>query len=181
MKPDVNGRYWNPWPTRSPVGHENFVRWVSAHRFSRSADPLAPVVELAATSFDAREPEDELVVTWIGHSTGLVQIGGLNVLTDPVWANRASPFSFVGPKRRLAPAIPVEALPPIDVVVISHNHYDHLDLSCVRRLAVLFPQADWLTPSGVASLAASAGATRVAGWTCGATRPHARGAWTGVR
>jgi N-acyl-phosphatidylethanolamine-hydrolysing phospholipase D len=159
--PDVYGRYRNPWPTRAPGGHETFVRWVFAHRLTRPSDPPAPVLERVTPDFAARAAADQLVLTWIGHSTVLVQIGGLNVLTDPVWANRASPFSFIGPRRRLAPAVSIEALPPIDVVVISHNHYDHLDRSTVRRLAGLFPNAEWVTPNGVASLVASAGARNV--------------------
>jgi N-acyl-phosphatidylethanolamine-hydrolysing phospholipase D len=74
-------------------------------------------------------------VTWIGHATMLVQAGGLNVLTDPVFATRASPVPFAGPARAQAPGIVLQDLPHIDVVVISHNHYDHLDRASVRTLA----------------------------------------------
>jgi N-acyl-phosphatidylethanolamine-hydrolysing phospholipase D len=66
-------------------------------------------------------------VTWIGHATALVQSGGLNVLTDPIFSERASPVQFLGPKRAQPPGIALADLPPIDVVVVSHNHYDHLD------------------------------------------------------
>jgi hypothetical protein len=72
--------------------------------------------------------------TWIGHSTVLIQAGGLNILTDPIWSERASPVSFVGPKRARAPGIRFEDLPPIDLVLISHNHYDHMDLPTLKRL-----------------------------------------------
>jgi N-acyl-phosphatidylethanolamine-hydrolysing phospholipase D len=74
-------------------------------------------------------------VTWIGHATALVQAGGLCVLTDPVFAQRASPFAFLGPKRACPPGIALTDLPFIDVVVISHNHYDHLDDESIRALA----------------------------------------------
>jgi len=74
-------------------------------------------------------------VTWIGHATVLARLGGLNVLTDPVFSERASPFSFVGPKREQPPGIALNELPPIDVVLVSHNHYDHLDLPSCRALA----------------------------------------------
>ena len=74
-------------------------------------------------------------VTWIGHSTLLVRIGGQNVLTDPQFSERASPLAFAGPKRVVPPAPRLEALPRIDAVLISHNHYDHLDLDSVTRLA----------------------------------------------
>jgi len=74
-------------------------------------------------------------VTWIGHSTLLVQIAGVNILTDPHWGQRASPVGFAGPKRLVRPGIDFADLPPIHVVVISHDHYDHLDRETVRRLA----------------------------------------------
>ena len=108
-----------------------------------------------------RAAAGELALTWIGHSTVLVQIGGLNVLTDPVWADRASPLRFAGPRRRLPPAVRLEDLPPIDVVLISHNHYDHLDLATVRQLAARFPNAGWVTPIGVGVSARRAGAQQI--------------------
>jgi N-acyl-phosphatidylethanolamine-hydrolysing phospholipase D len=74
-------------------------------------------------------------VTWIGHSTLLIQVGGLNVLTDPQWSERASPFSWAGPRRLNPPGLEFADLPRIDVVMISHDHYDHLDLNTVQRLA----------------------------------------------
>jgi N-acyl-phosphatidylethanolamine-hydrolysing phospholipase D len=74
-------------------------------------------------------------VTWIGHATMLVQAGGLNVLTDPVFSERASPLRFAGPSRAQPPGIALRDLPHIDVVVISHNHYDHLDRDSVKALA----------------------------------------------
>ena len=77
-----------------------------------------------------------LRVSFIGHATVLVQTAGLNILTDPTWSERASPFGFAGPKRVNAPGVDFDALPPIDAVIISHNHYDHLDLETLSRLAV---------------------------------------------
>ena len=74
-------------------------------------------------------------LTWLGHATFLVQAGGLNVLTDPHLSERASPFGFAGPKRVMPPALEIRELPHIDAVVVSHNHYDHLDETTVRRLA----------------------------------------------
>jgi L-ascorbate metabolism protein UlaG (beta-lactamase superfamily) len=75
-----------------------------------------------------------LRVTIVGHASVLIQAGGLNVLTDPVWSDRASPLSFAGPRRVWAPGIAFEALPQIDAVLLSHNHYDHMDLATLRRL-----------------------------------------------
>ena len=74
-----------------------------------------------------------MVATWIGHASVLVQTPGLNILTDPVWSERAGPFGF-GPKRVTRPGITLDALPKIDVVLISHNHYDHMDLATLKRL-----------------------------------------------
>lgn len=77
---------------------------------------------------------DDLRISNIGHVTFLIQTQGLNILTDPVWSERASPISFAGPKRVINPGVHFEDLPPIDVVWISHNHYDHMDLSTIKRL-----------------------------------------------
>lgn len=91
-----------------------------------SAVDVAPVVP------DARV--DGLRVTMVGHATLLIQLGGLNMLTDPVWSDRASPFAFAGPKRVTSPGIELDALPPIDAILLSHNHYDHLDIAALRAL-----------------------------------------------
>ena len=77
---------------------------------------------------------DGLRITMVGHATLLIQAGGLNILTDPVWSERASPFRFAGPRRVTAPGVAWGALPPIDAVLISHCHYDHLDVATLRRL-----------------------------------------------
>jgi N-acyl-phosphatidylethanolamine-hydrolysing phospholipase D len=74
-------------------------------------------------------------ITWVGHATLLVQINGVNALTDPQWSERASPVSWAGPRRLSPPGLAFEDLPPIDIVIISHDHYDHLDFTTVKRLA----------------------------------------------
>ena len=95
-------------------------------------------------------------LTWIGHATLLVQLGGVNVLTDPIWSERASPVSFAGPRRLVPPGMRFEDLPRIHAVVISHDHYDHLDVATVERLArvhqprffVPLGMKEWLTDHG---------------------------------
>lgn len=75
------------------------------------------------------------VVTFINHATFLIQVNGLNILTDPIWSERASPFAWAGPKRVHAPGVALADLPPIDVILISHNHYDHLDADTLLTIA----------------------------------------------
>jgi L-ascorbate metabolism protein UlaG (beta-lactamase superfamily) len=77
---------------------------------------------------------DKFSITFVGHSTFLIQFKGLNILTDPIWSNRASPVSFLGPKRAKKPGIKFEDLPKIDIVLVSHSHYDHLDLPTIKKL-----------------------------------------------
>jgi L-ascorbate metabolism protein UlaG (beta-lactamase superfamily) len=91
--------------------------------------------------------DGRLCVTFINHSTTLLQLDGINVLTDPVWSERVSPLPFAGPRRHRPPGIRFEDLPPIDIVLVSHNHYDHLDVPTLRRL-----QSHIVTPLGNAAL-----------------------------
>ena len=95
-------------------------------------NPWPAAVEISPIVPEARV--DGLRVTMIGHATLLIQVGGLNLLTDPVFSDRASPFSFAGPRRITVPGVALDALPPIDAILLSHNHYDHLDLASLRRL-----------------------------------------------
>lgn len=101
-------------------------------------------------------------VTWIGHATALVQSGGLNVLTDPVFGERASPVTFLGPRRAQPPGIALDDLPAIDVVLISHNHYDHLDRFSVVRLNERSQgRTLFLVPLGLKAFLAGQGITHV--------------------
>ncbi len=78
--------------------------------------------------------EQEIALTFVNHATFLIQIGGINILTDPVWSKRASPVSWAGPARVRDPGIGLNDLPEIDIILISHNHYDHLDLETLKQL-----------------------------------------------
>jgi len=90
--------------------------------------------------------QDQVAITFVNHASVLIQIRGMNILTDPIWSERASPLSWIGPKRVRAPGIPFEKLPRIDVVLISHNHYDHLDLKTVKRLNDAFKPKFFVPP-----------------------------------
>jgi len=107
-----------------------------------------------------RENRTEAMVTWVGHSTLLIQLDGVNLLTDPQWSPRASPFSFLGPRRVTPPGLRFEDLPPIHLVLISHDHYDHLDVATVKRLADTHRPL-FVVPLGLKAWFADLGITRV--------------------
>ncbi len=118
-------------------------------------------VPVAAAKLPERPAAPGLAATWIGQSTFLLQSAEATLVTDPVFSDRASPFAWAGPKRVAPPAVALEALPPIDVVLLSHDHYDHCDLASLRRLARR-DQPLVVTPVGHKALLASVGLTRVA-------------------
>ncbi|PXV56120.1 L-ascorbate metabolism protein UlaG, beta-lactamase superfamily [Dyella jiangningensis] len=109
--------------------------------------PSKPLPSLDPRPSWTRPVETGLRATWLGHSTVLLEIDGVRVLTDPVWGERASPFSFMGPKRFQPVPVDIAALPPLDAVLISHDHYDHLDYPSIRALAKL--QVPFITSLGV--------------------------------
>ncbi len=100
-------------------------------------------------------------MTWIGHSSFLIQVAGVNILTDPIWSDRASPVSFAGPKRLVPPAVRFDDLPRVDVTFLSHDHYDHFDDDTIRRLVARFPKMSWFVPLGVRRLVEARRATLV--------------------
>jgi L-ascorbate metabolism protein UlaG (beta-lactamase superfamily) len=140
-------RFFNPGAPQAS-GFLAALRWKlttrpePGARFVPDVEPSKPPPHVAA---------DELRVTLINHSTVLLQLGDLHVLTDPIWSKRASPFTWIGPARRRAPGVRWDDLPRIDIVLISHNHYDHLDLAALRRLADR-GQSQFIVPTGVARL-----------------------------
>lgn len=158
------GGFRNPWVNAAAPTFGSVLKWALVHRTTRPrpVDPDASVFRLLEPQLTApRAAPDRLIVTWVGHSSFLLQVGGLNVLTDPVWSARASPLWFAGPRRWTAPGIEFAALPPIDLVLISHNHYDHLDGRTVRRLARRNARAAWLVPLGLAEFVRRRGARDV--------------------
>lgn len=109
-------------------------------------DAPLPVQQRSGAEF-TELPASGLRVTWLGHSTLLIELDGARILVDPVWGDRASPWASVGPERFFAPPLPLDELPPLDAVIISHDHYDHLDISTVTRLLERNPR--WVVPLGV--------------------------------
>jgi N-acyl-phosphatidylethanolamine-hydrolysing phospholipase D len=98
-------------------------------------------------------------LTWIGHSTFLVRMDGVTFLTDPMFSKRASPFSFAGPRRAVSPGVPLDALPALDFVLLSHDHYDHTDLPTITRLAQRGVR--FVAPTGLGEWVRSAGGDAV--------------------
>lgn len=119
-------------PYAVPSKGTAFWRWQLSRNAAEWPDRVA---DKAADLPPARVNGKELRISFVGHATFLIQTAGLNILTDPVWSERASPFAFVGPKRVREPGIAFEALPPISAILVSHNHYDHLDVATLSRLA----------------------------------------------
>ncbi|MCA9625038.1 MAG: MBL fold metallo-hydrolase [Myxococcales bacterium] len=99
-----------------------------------STPPPPPPVVTPDPELFLSPPPSGLRITWLGHSTTLIEIDGRRFLTDPVWGERTSPFTFAGPKRWYAPPLPLEGVPPLDAVLISHDHYDHLDMPTIERM-----------------------------------------------
>jgi N-acyl-phosphatidylethanolamine-hydrolysing phospholipase D len=161
-------RFQNNYLEFEPKGIGALLRWKSeASRDGLPKPPSTPIPQVAPdlafiASNATAGPMMQPAVTWIGHASTLAQLGGLNVLTDPVFSERVSPLSFVGPKRHVAAALTSAQLPHIDLVLISHNHYDHLDDASVRALARQPGGAPlFIVPLGIKAWMAERGITNV--------------------
>ena len=121
-------RFFNPGQPATDRSFADILRWKLGARAARWPREV-PVRQVAPA-----ERVQSLRVTMVGHATLLIQAAGVNILTDPVWSERASPLRLAGPRRVTAPGVAFDALPPIDAVLVSHCHYDHLDLVTLRRL-----------------------------------------------
>lgn len=121
-------RFFNPGHAATDRGFGDMMRWKLKEQPAKwpTHVPVAPAVPDIAVA--------GLQITVVGHATLLIQTAGMNILTDPVWSERVSPLSFVGPRRVTAPGIAFDDLPPVHVVLLSHNHYDHLDVATLDRL-----------------------------------------------
>ena len=140
-------RFYNPDAPQAR-GLLDALRWKltsrpeTSPRFISDAEPSIPPRRVEGSGSRA---------TLVNHSTVLLQQRGFNILTDPIWSERASPLSWIGPPRRRKPGVSWDDLPPIDAALLSHNHYDHLDLPTLRRLAGR-GQSQFIVPTGVSSL-----------------------------
>jgi L-ascorbate metabolism protein UlaG (beta-lactamase superfamily) len=140
-----DGKFVNLLASIEPKFFESLGKWMRGADNTVPNTPL-PVVERVASDFDI-SPEGGLRITWLGHSTLLVEIDGHRLLVDPVWSERPSPFSWMGPKRFHKTPLTIDELPAIDVVVISHDHFDHLDKHTIQALGKRAPL--YVVPLGV--------------------------------
>jgi N-acyl-phosphatidylethanolamine-hydrolysing phospholipase D len=148
----AGGGFQNPWPSAELHGFADFLKWslIERRRNPRRPDPDPGVFKRATPEYVVpRGAPDVFTITWVGHTSFLIQLAGLNVLVDPIWSERASPVQFAGPRRWVPPGIDFDRLPPVDVVLLSHDHYDHLDSTTVARLAERYPAASWYAPLGL--------------------------------
>jgi L-ascorbate metabolism protein UlaG (beta-lactamase superfamily) len=151
------GEFHNPQPIINDVWHSI----TAIFKPSKDARPHEPVsVAVVDAKLYATPPASGLRVTWLGHSSTLIEIDGIRVLTDPIFSERASPFGWIGPKRFYPPPLPLDQLPAIDAVVISHDHFDHLDYGTIKALA--HTNAIFIVPLGVGA--------HLAGWDIPAAR-----------
>jgi L-ascorbate metabolism protein UlaG (beta-lactamase superfamily) len=124
-------RFFNPDGVH-PNGFRDLLKWQATERGTRWPATIRSPFEPARPA--RRLDGASLRITMIGHASLLIQTAGLNILTDPVWSPRVSPFAFLGPKRHNPPGVAIADLPPIDLVLVTHNHYDHLDIATLKML-----------------------------------------------
>ena len=140
-------RFFNPHIHNSKRNLWNVFLWQLGY-YDDANKVVAPPIDFSYPQEDLHH-HTNCTAQWINHSTFLIQIAGLHILTDPVWAKRASPVSFIGPKRKIEPGLVLTNLPKIDYVLISHNHYDHLDSKTIRKLVEVNPKIVFFIPLGL--------------------------------
>lgn len=146
------GAFRNSVPTRTvdPAATGETLRDLFFGGQQRWPSMAVPLMEPGGDADDIAVPGGSLCIVWYGHASVLAEVEGGRVLFDPVWSERCSPSRLVGPRRMHPPPVPLERLPPLDAIVISHDHYDHLDLPTVRTL-VRTQSASFVVPLGVGS------------------------------
>jgi L-ascorbate metabolism protein UlaG (beta-lactamase superfamily) len=134
-------RFYNPEPTSRPAGKRIGIFTILRARLKKDPKVWAVWPKHVENKRYPMPGGAAPAVTFIGHSSFLIRLPGLTILTDPVFSQRCSPFRFAGPKRVRAPGLAIEALPQVDLILLSHNHYDHMDLVSLRKIRRRFPKA----------------------------------------
>jgi len=135
--------YKNTNGVASDKSFGDMLQWIRS-----DIEPEITKIELSSDWQKLNLSEDDNYAIWIGHSTFLIKKNGVTILTDPIFSKRASPFKNIGPKRLIPPAIPLDAIPHIDIITVSHNHYDHLDIHSLKKISKKHPEAIFLVPAG---------------------------------
>lgn len=143
-------KYLNPYSPNSKRRIFHFLLWQAGFYDDKSPPESIPD-GFAYPKLKTQEKKTPYSALWINHSSFLIQIESITILTDPIWSTRCSPLSCIGPKRNHAPPLQLSELSGVDIVLISHDHYDHLDSYSVTQLYKSFPNILWVVPSGVAS------------------------------
>ena len=152
----IFGEYENTNGKPIEKSFKDLLEWSTS-----DVDTKIDFIELSDDWKDLNLEAENNYAIWIGHSTFLIKKNGYTILTDPVFSERASPLKNIGPKRLIPPAIPIDSLPNIDFVTVSHNHYDHLDKTTIRELVKLQPSIKYFVPLGLADILRSWGAIDV--------------------
>ncbi|MBS0655887.1 MAG: MBL fold metallo-hydrolase, partial [Verrucomicrobia bacterium] len=143
-----NGHFFNPLIKHSKRDLWNVLLWLLGY-YKDTQGFQEPSVDFSFPKKEREGHADGPMCKWIGHSTFLVQAGNVTLVTDPVWSKRVSPLPMVGPKRLIDPPITLSELPQIDLVLISHDHYDHLDEPTIKALVRKFPNILFCVPLGL--------------------------------
>tara|TARA_Y100000992_G_scaffold102586_1_gene66712 strand:- start:197 stop:1162 length:966 start_codon:yes stop_codon:yes gene_type:complete len=138
---NIFGEYKNTNGKEIDKSIKDLIRWQRNQK-----KPILSSIDLSDEWMTSNLNKNHTI--WIGHSTFIIKLDNLTILTDPVFSDRASPFRRFGPKRLIPPSISLEELPKIDVVTISHNHYDHLDIRSLKKLSKINPDLIFLIPKG---------------------------------
>lgn len=138
-------RFDNPHIENSRRTFWDVILWKTGF-YDDSHPKLSPPTDFVYPASPKKFVKGQPSAVWIGHSTYLLELDGLGILTDPVWDSYCSPFPIRGLKRYTEPPISLADLPPIDIVLLSHNHYDHLDAKTVKILHGLYPKIQWIVP-----------------------------------
>ena len=139
----MSAEYKNTNGVASDKTFSDMLKWIRS-----DVEPKISYIDISTEWKNLDLKNDDNYAVWIGHSTFLIKKNGITILTDPIFSKRASPLKNLGPKRLIAPSIPLEAIPQIDYVTVSHNHYDHLDIHSLKKISKLHPEAIFLVPAG---------------------------------
>ena len=140
---ELSAEYKNTSGTALEKSFSDMVKWIRSDQ-----EPKLSSIEISSEWEELNLLEDDNYAVWIGHSTFLIKKNGITILTDPIFSDRASPFKRIGPKRLIPAAIDLKAIPKIDYVTVSHNHYDHLDIHSLINISKNHPDAIFLVPAG---------------------------------